>query len=64
MEYDQAYMEYKLPEGTNYTRVKRDLDSIQAYLRTRPEVKHITCSTGGTPARYNLVRTSASPFGA
>ena len=61
MEYDQAYMEYKLPEGTNYTRVKRDLDSIQAYLRTRPEVKHITCSTGGTPARYNLVRTIATP---
>lgn len=61
MEYDQCYMEYKLPEGTNYTRVKRDLDSIQAYLRTRPEVKHITCSTGGTPARYNLVRTIATP---
>lgn len=61
MEYDQAYMEYKLPEGTNYTKVKRDLDSIQAYLRTRPEVKHITCSTGGTPARYNLVRTIATP---
>lgn len=61
MEYDQCYIEYKLPEGTNYTRVKRDLDSIQAYLRTRPEVKHITCSTGGTPARYNLVRTIATP---
>ena len=61
MEYDQAYMEYKLPEGTNYTRVQRDLDSIQAYLRTRPEVRHITCSTGGTPARYNLVRTIATP---
>ncbi len=61
MEYDQAYVEYKLPEGTNYTRVKRDLDSIQAYLKTRPEVKHITCSTGGTPGRYNLVRTIATP---
>lgn len=61
MEYDQCYMEYKLPEGCNSTRVKRDLDSIQSYLRRRPEVKHITCSTGGTPARYNLVRTVASP---
>jgi len=61
MLYDQCYMEYKLPEGTNSTRVARDLDSIQAYLRTRPEVKHITASIGGTPGRYNLVRTIALP---
>lgn len=61
MEYDQCYMEYKLPEGTNSTRVKRDLDSIQAYLRTVPGITHITASTGGTPGRYNLVRTVATP---
>jgi multidrug efflux pump subunit AcrB len=29
MVYNQCYMEYKLPEGTNSTRVKRDLDSIE-----------------------------------
>ena len=61
MTYDQLYMEYKLPEGTDYRRVQRDLDSIQAYLRTRPEVTHITASTGGTPSRYNLVRSIATP---
>ncbi|MBQ0048805.1 MAG: efflux RND transporter permease subunit, partial [Bacteroidales bacterium] len=61
MEYDQCYIEYKLPEGTNSPRVKRDLDQIQAYLRQCPGVTHITCSTGGTPARYNLVRTVATP---
>ncbi len=61
MVYNQCYMEYKLPEGTNSTRVKRDLDSIQAYLRTLPEVKHITMSLGGTPGRYNLVRTVPTP---
>lgn len=61
MTYDQLYMEYKLPEGTNWTRVNRDLDSIQAYLRQRPEIRHITASTGGTPSRYNLVRSIASP---
>ncbi len=61
MTYDQLYMEYKLPEGYNYTRVEQDLDSIQAYLRRRPEVKHITASTGGTPSRYNLVRSIATP---
>lgn len=61
MEYDQLYMEYKLPEGRNYTQVQQDLDSIQAYLKTRPEIKHIVCSTGGTPSRYNLVRSIATP---
>lgn len=61
MEYDQLYMEYKLPEGRNYTQVLQDLDSIQRYLKQRPEVTHITMSTGGTPSRYNLVRSIATP---
>ncbi len=59
--YEQCYMEYKLPEGTNSTRVQRDLDSIQAYLRSRGDVKHITASVGGAPGRYNLVRTVPLP---
>lgn len=61
MEYDQLYMEYKLPEGRDYKQVKEDLDKLQAYLKTRPEVTHIVCSTGGTPSRYNLVRSIATP---
>jgi len=61
LSYDQCYMEYKLPEGTNTTRVKRDLDSIQSYLRSRGDVTHITASIGGTPGRYNLVRTVPLP---
>ena len=61
MEYDQLYMEYKLPEGTNSTRVMRDLNEIQSYLRTRKEVTNITASIGGTPGRYNLVRSIANP---
>lgn len=61
MTYDQLYMEYKLPEGTNYTRVENDLSEIETYLRTRPEVTNITTSVGGTPARYNLVRSIATP---
>lgn len=59
--YEQCYMEYKLPEGTNSTRVQRDLDSIQAYLRGRGDVRHITASIGGAPGRYNLVRTIPLP---
>ncbi len=61
MTYDQLYMEYKLPEGVNYTRVERDLHEIEEYLRTRPEVTDITTSLGATPARYNLVRSIATP---
>ena len=61
MDYDQLYMEYKLPEGTNSTRVKKDLESIEDYLKTRPEVTHVTASVGCTPGRYNLVRSIASP---
>ncbi len=61
MQYDQLYMEYKLPEGTNSTRVAKDLARIEDYLRTRPEVKHVTASIGGAPGRYNLVRTVPLP---
>ena len=61
MEYDQLYMEYKLPEGTNSTQVENDLREISEYLRTRPEITHITASVGGTPSRYNLVRSIATP---
>lgn len=61
MEYDQLYMEYKLPEGANSTRVEQDLKEIEAYLKSRKEVTHVTRSVGGTPSRYNLVRSIATP---
>ena len=61
MVYDQMYMEYKLPEGTNSDRVLHDLNEIQDYLKTRPEITNITTSIGGTPGRYNLVRSIANP---
>lgn len=61
MEYDQLYIEYKLPEGTNSTQVASDLEEIRAYLKGRPEIRNVTTSIGGTPARYNLVRSIATP---
>ncbi len=61
MEYDQLYMEYKLPEGTNYTQVETDLNEISDYLKTRDEITNITTSIGATPSRYNLVRSIATP---
>ncbi|MDR1611067.1 MAG: efflux RND transporter permease subunit [Candidatus Symbiothrix sp.] len=61
MDYNQLYIEYKLPEGTNSTKVKADLSEIEDYLFSRKEVTHVTSSIGGTPARYNLVRSMADP---
>lgn len=61
MVYNQLYMEYKLPEGTNSTRVAEDLEQIRQWLAAREEIRDITASTGGTPARYNLVRSIATP---
>lgn len=61
MAYDQLYMEYKLPEGTDYRRVEHDLREIRQYLTTRKEVTHVTTSIGGTPGRYNLVRSIPNP---
>lgn len=61
MDYDQLYIEYKLPEGTTSERVRSDLESITDYLLSREEITHVTASVGGTPARYNLVRSMADP---
>lgn len=59
--YNQIYMEYKMPEGTRIERVEQDLKEIETYLKSYPEVTHVTTSLGGTPARYNLVRSVADP---
>ncbi|MDD2328573.1 MAG: efflux RND transporter permease subunit [bacterium] len=61
MNYDQLYIEYKLPEGYSSERVSNDLESITDYLLARKEITHVTSSVGGTPARYNLVRSMADP---
>lgn len=61
MVYDQLYMEYKLPEGTNSFRVAQDLAEITDFLQSQPGVTNVTASIGGTPARYNLVRSIATP---
>ncbi|KAA6308917.1 hypothetical protein EZS27_039504, partial [termite gut metagenome] len=61
MDYDQLYIEYKLPEGTSSDKVHEDLQSITDYLLSREEIAHVTASVGGTPARYNLVRSVADP---
>lgn len=61
MEYDQLYMEYKLPEGTNYKQVEQDLSKIREMLQKKSYVTHVTASVGGCPGRYNLVRSVPTP---
>jgi multidrug efflux pump subunit AcrB len=61
MNYDQLYIEYKLPEGTNSEKVQADLSEVEDYLLGREEIRHVTTSIGGSPARYNLVRSIADP---
>lgn len=61
LSYDQLYIEYKMPYGTNPETVKSDLASMEKHLMSRPEVTAVTTSLGGTPSRYNLVRTVAEP---
>lgn len=61
LSYNQLYIEYKMPYGTNPEAVKTDLASMERYLSGLPEITAVTTSLGGTPSRYNLVRTVAEP---
>lgn len=57
MDYNQLYIEYKLPEGYTTDQVDKDLAEIESYLKQNPDIEHVTTAIGGTPARYNLVRS-------
>ena len=61
LSYSQLYIEYKMPEGVTLEAVKQDIGSIEDYLMQREDVTHVTSSFGGTPSRYNLVRSIALP---
>ncbi len=61
MSYNQLYIEYKLPESTDNPRVASDLEQMRQWLGKYPQITHITTSLGGSPGRYNLVRSVATP---
>lgn len=56
LNYNQVYIEYKLPDGTSPDRVNGDLQKITAHLLQMEEVKMVVASHGMTPTRYCLVR--------
>jgi multidrug efflux pump subunit AcrB len=57
MNYNQVYIEYKLPYGTSPAKVNSDLAEITRYFLTLDEVKMVVTSQGMTPTRYCLVRS-------
>lgn len=57
MNYNQVYIEYKLPYGTSPAKVNTDLAEITRYFLTLDEVKMVVTSQGMTPTRYCLVRS-------
>ncbi len=61
LNYNQLYIEYKLPESSDSEQTMRDLESITQHLMAMDDVEHVTASLGGTPTRYNLVRSIAIP---
>ncbi|MGM0573452.1 MAG: efflux RND transporter permease subunit [Bacteroidota bacterium] len=61
LSYSQLYIEYRLPAGSRIQAVDEDLAEIEDYLLDKPGVTNVTTSLGGTPSRYNLVRSIAKP---
>ena len=61
LSYSQLYIEYSMSEGTRTERLKADLEKVEKYLLSYPGITHVTTSIGGTPSRYNLVRSIAEP---
>jgi multidrug efflux pump subunit AcrB len=61
LSYNQLYIEYNMPSGTRIETVDKDLSKIEKYLLKQPNITNVTTSLGGTPSRYNLVRSIAEP---
>lgn len=56
LDYNQFYVEYKLPKGTDIQSVQDDLEEISTELMSWDEVINVTAAVGRTPARYTLIR--------
>lgn len=61
LNYNQLYIEFKLPESYSSKATTSSLEEISRYLMEQEGVTHVTASVGATPSRYNLVRSIATP---
>ena len=59
--YNQVYIEYRLPAGAGQQKVNGDLQKITAHFLSLEEVKQVVSSHGQTPTRYCLVRPMGEP---
>ncbi len=61
LNYNQLYIEFKLPESSSSKATDRCMREISDHLMAQEGVTHVTASVGATPSRYNLVRSIATP---
>jgi multidrug efflux pump subunit AcrB len=59
--YNQVYIEYRLPAGAGPRKVNEDLQKISTHLLSLDEVQQVISSHGQTPTRYCLVRPMGEP---
>lgn len=59
--YNQVYIEYRLPAGAGPRKVNEDLQQITGHLLSLDEVQQVVSSHGQTPTRYCLVRPMGEP---
>ncbi|GAB1451369.1 efflux RND transporter permease subunit [Draconibacterium sp.] len=59
--YNQVYIEYRLPAGADPRKVNEDLQKISTHLLSLDEVQQVISSHGQTPTRYCLVRPMGEP---
>lgn len=56
LDYNQFLIEYKLPKGTDLEVVEKDMKKISDELVSWKEIINVSVASGGTPARYTLIR--------
>ncbi len=56
IEYDQFFIEYYLPQGSDIKAVEKDVLKIQQHILEMDGVHSVTASVGRPPARYLLMR--------
>ncbi len=56
IQYNQFFVEYNLPQGSDVNAVERDIVSIQEFIMNIDGVRSVTGAIGRPPARYALMR--------
>ncbi len=60
MDYNQFFVEYHLPQGSDINAVEEDISEIRDYVSEIEGVKFVVTAIGRPPARYSLMRPMAT----